>query len=47
MTAEPAAELARAIPAHLTEWDSPVVELAIFGTADPGAIALAIERFAV
>ncbi len=38
-------DLASAIAKHLAEWDEPVVELAIFGTGDPPAIAAALERF--
>ena len=38
-------DLASAIAAHLAEWEAPVVELAIFGTGDPAAIAAALERF--
>ena len=38
-------DLARLIAAHLAEWDAPHVELAIHGSADPAAIAGAIDGF--
>ncbi len=38
-------DLAGAIAAHLAEWEAPVVELAIFGTGNPPAIAAALEQF--
>ena len=35
--------LAEAVAAHLAEWDTPFVELAIFGHADPARIAAALD----
>jgi hypothetical protein len=37
--------LTRAIADHLAEWDSPHVELAIYGHRAPDVIAIAIEQF--
>ena len=37
-------ELARAIEEHLSEWDEPAVERAIFGSDDPDEIAQRIDR---
>ena len=40
-------DLCLAIREHLAEWETPFVELGAFGTADPAAIAAAIDRFCV
>ena len=45
---QPLAQPARVIAAHLAEWGSTpaYVELAVFGTHEPRAIAAEIDRFA-
>src|SRR6266487_1423611 len=45
MAKEDLAQPVRVIAQHLAEWESPYVDLAIFGTAEPVAIARAIDVF--